>query len=91
MGISGVPNLISVIASKISISLFLIQMLGPAITTSQLYFLRTMMILVVVFNIFGIIVAIDFSMTTPEAIDAGSIGYFLDSQVQELLAIIGSG
>src|SRR5437016_2588826 len=74
--LAGIPNLISITAAKISISTFLIHMLGPAITISQLYFLRTLMALAVVLNAAGMVVAINIGMTPPEALDAGSLGYF---------------
>ena len=88
---AGVPNLISVTAGKISISIFLVQTLGPAVTTFQLYFLKAMIVLTVVFNILGMVVSIDFAMTPTEVLQNGVSGYFLSCQVHELFVIAGSG
>lgn len=89
--IAAMPFQISAAAGKISIIIFLIRTLYPAVSSFEISCLQTLIILTIVMYILGFLVCLDFASTPEETLRSGAQGNYLTPQAQEKVGMAVSG
>jgi len=89
--IAAMPFQISAAAGKISIIIFLIRTLYPAVSPFEVSGLQTLIILTIVMYTLGFLVCLDFASTPEETLRSGAQGNYLTPQAQEKAGMAVSG